>query len=65
MILHPPLLKMQVLNSRFIMPLQKIILSIKLLVTSTKVFKLDLILLSFVNITILFLVVNLLGLEKP
>jgi hypothetical protein len=32
MILHPPLLKMQFLNSRFIMSLQKIIPSIKLLV---------------------------------
>jgi hypothetical protein len=32
-ILHLSLLKMQVLNQRFIMPLQKIILLIKLLVT--------------------------------
>jgi hypothetical protein len=64
MILHPPLLKKQVLNSKFIMPLQKIILSIKLLVSKTNVFKLDLVLLPFVNITLLSLVVNLLGLKK-
>jgi hypothetical protein len=46
------------------MPLQRIIPLIKLLAISTKVFKLDLILLLFVNITPLFLVVNQLGIEE-
>jgi hypothetical protein len=64
MILHDHLLEMQILNKRFIMPLQKIIPLTKLLVISTKVFKLDRVLLLFVNITLLFLVVNQLGLKK-